>query len=224
MYISRIKLRNWKNFKGVEAPLGQRVFLIGPKFWKVQPLGCPPLFRDVANDGLHKAVDDTRGGVAAIRCLAATRYSDIDIEVDITNGESKKWTYRLVLNQDNVKRPIVKEEAVSRNGDSLLGRPNTNDRQDPLLLTQTALEQLVNQQFREIADFFRSISHQHLIPQVVRDPRGFSPVQVQDDPYGRDFLLRLWRTPPKYRDTHFGELARLYRGRAPVCRSASYHG
>ena len=63
-----------------------------------------------------KPLTTHRGGVAAIRCLAATRYSDIDIEVDITNGEAKKWTYRLVLNQDNVKRPVVKEEAVSRNG------------------------------------------------------------------------------------------------------------
>jgi predicted ATPase len=217
MYISRIKLRNWKNFKGVEAPLGQRVFLIGPNAsGKSNLLDALRFLRDVANDGLHKAVDDTRGGVAAIRCLAATRYSDIDIEVDIANGEGKKWTYRLVLNQDNVKRPVVKEEAVSRNGESLLGRPNINDRQDPLLLTQTALEQIVaNQQFREIADFFRSISYQHLIPQVVRDPRGFSPVQVQDDPYGRDFLLRLWRTTPKYRDSRLGKIAQALQSAVP---------
>jgi predicted ATP-dependent endonuclease of OLD family len=30
MYISHIKVRNWKNFKDAEAPLGMRVFLIGP--------------------------------------------------------------------------------------------------------------------------------------------------------------------------------------------------
>lgn len=217
MYISHIKLRNWKNFKGITAPLGERVFLIGPNAsGKSNLLDAFRFLRDVANDGLHKAVDDARGGVAAIRCLAATRYSDIDIEVEIANADARRWTYRLVLNQDNVKRPIVKEEVVSRSGEPLLARPDANDQQDPLLLTQTALEQIAaNQQFREIADFFRSISYQHLIPQVVRDPRGFSPGPVQDDPYGRDFLMRLWRTPSRTRDSRLGKIARALQSAVP---------
>ena len=81
-------------------------------------------------------------------------------------------------------------------------RPNHADQRDPELLTQTALEQIsANQDFREVATFFKSISYQHLLPQVVRDPRGFSPLPIQDDPFGRDFLLRLWRTPAKTCDS-----------------------
>ena len=107
-------------------------------------------------------------------------------------------------------------------GNSPLCRPNTNDRQDPLLLTQTALEQIVvNQQFREVADFFSSISYQHLIPQVVRDPRGFSPVQVQDDPYGRYFLLRSGEHHRSIVIRVAGRSPRLYRAPCPsllICK------
>lgn len=74
-----------------------------------------------------------------------------------------------------------------------MSRPNPEDEKDPVRLTQTALEQIVaNRDFRAVADFFKSISYQHIIPQVVRDPQGFSGAPVQNDPFGRDFLKRLW--------------------------------
>ena len=102
MYISRIKLRNWKNFKDVEAALGQRVFLIGPNAsGKSNLLDAFRFLRDVANDGLVKAVSGARGGVSAIRCLAATHYSSIDVEVELAEGENSPWRYRLSINQDS---------------------------------------------------------------------------------------------------------------------------
>lgn len=210
MHISHIRLRNWKNFKDAEANLRTRVFLIGPNAsGKSNLLEVFRFLRDIANDGLQKAVRDTRGGVSSIRCLAATRYSNIDIEVTILNDE-KQGRYRLSINQDNAQRPVVKEEEVFRQDESVITpRPNEEDKDDSLRLTQTALEQVSeNKEFREVVDFFKSISYQHLLPQVVRDPRGFSPMPVHNDPFGRDFLLRLWRTTPKTRDSRLRKITK----------------
>lgn len=208
MYVSHIKLRNWKNFKEVEAVLGLRVFLIGPNAsGKSNLLDAFRFVRDLANDGLERAVGDARGGVSAIRCLAATRYSNVDVELALAENETTLWRYRLSISQDNLRRPVVREEVVWGRGEELLRRPNTNDKGDPLRLTQTALEQIAeNQRFRPVADFFRSISYQQLLPQVVRDPRAFSPLPVQNDPYGRDFLLRVWKTTPKTRDSRLRKI------------------
>ncbi len=95
-------------------------------------------------------------------------------------------------------------------------RPTSEDEQDLLLRTQTALEQISkNQGFRELADFFRSVTYQHLLPQVVRDPRGFSPVSLQNDPYGRDFLLRVWKTSPRTRDARLKKIHGVLRAAVP---------
>jgi predicted ATPase len=207
MYISRIKLRNWKNFKDVDAALGLRMFLIGPNAsGKSNLLDVFRFLRDLANNGLEKAVG-ARSGVSAIRCLAARRYSNIDIEATVAEGENGEWRYNLSINQDNVQRPVVREEVVYKQDEELLRRPNAEDQRDPLRLTQTALEQVSeNQRFRGAADFFKSIAYQHLLPQVVRDPRGFSPLPVQNDPYGRDFLVRLWKTVPKTRTSRLKKI------------------
>lgn len=208
MYISRIKLRNWKNFKETEASLGMRVFLIGPNAsGKSNLLDAFRFLHDLSTDGMRKSVDDARGGVSSIRCLSATRYSSVDMEVEVIGNEGHVWTYRLVLNQDNLRRPILREESVTKNGTVLLQRPDKSDKADPLLLTQTALEQIsANQPFRELAEFFASISYQNILPQVLRDPREFSPQAVQDDPFGRDFLIRLWKTPGRTRDARLRKI------------------
>lgn len=217
MYISHIQLRNWKNFNEAEASLGNRVFLIGPNAsGKSNLLDAFRFLRDVAHDGLEKAVKDKRGGVSALRCLSATRYSNIDVEVTIRDEDNSQWRYRLSFNQDNLQRPVVREEIVYRNGEVVTQRPNPKDEQDPELLTQTALQQVSeNKDFRIIADFFKSISYQHLLPQVVRDPRGFSPLPVQDDPYSRDFLLRLWKTMPRTRDSRLKKITAALRHAVP---------
>lgn len=217
MYISHVKLRNWKNFNTVEADLSLRTFLIGPNAsGKSNLLDAFRFLHDVASDGLRKAVDEERAGVSTIRCLAATRYSNVDVEVHLTEKEHPGWVYRLSLNQDNNRRPIVRAETVWRGEQMVKQRPNDADQRDPELLTQTALEQIsANQEFREVATFFKSISYQHLLPQVVRDPRGFSPLPIQDDPFGRDFLLRLWQTPAKTRDSRLRKITAALRSAVP---------
>jgi predicted ATPase len=216
MYISHIKVRNWKNFKDADAALGLRVFLIGPNAsGKSNLLDVFRFLRDVANNGLQKGVE-VRGGVSAIRCLAATRYSNIDIEVELADGDNDHWRYRLSINQDSAQRPVVRGEGVWRGDEELLSRPNAEDESDRLRLTQTALEQVSeNRQFRPVADFFKSISYQHLLPQVVRDPRGFSPLPVQNDPYGRDFLVRLWRTTARTRDSRLKKITEALQSAVP---------
>lgn len=217
MYISHVKLRNWKNFKDTESSLGMRVFLIGPNAsGKSNLLDVFRFLHDLSTEGLRKSVDDARGGVSSIRCLSATRYSNIDIEVRVTGNEGDVWIYRMVFNQDNLRRPILREETVLRNGEILLKRPDKNDKTDPLLLTQTALEQIsANQSFRELAEFFASISYQNILPQVLRDPREFSPQAVQDDPFGRDFLVRLWRTPARTRDARLRKITNALQSAVP---------
>lgn len=218
MYINRIKLRNWKNFKDAESPLTLRMFLIGPNAsGKSNLLDALRFLRDVATGGLQKAVNDpARGGVSSIRCLAATRYSNVDIEVELAKNGEALWRYRLSINQDNLQRPVVREEVVHQGERELLRRPNPDDGRDPLRLTQTALEQIAeNQPFREVVDFFKSISYQHLLPQVVRDPRGFSPAPVQDDPFGRDFLLRLWKAVPRTREARLKKITAALRSAVP---------
>jgi len=207
MYISKIVLKNWNNFQDVNVPLGWRVFLIGPNAsGKSNFLDAFRFLRDVATDGMSKAVS-RRGGISAIRCLAARRYSQVTIEVELSDKEGPKWTYTLSMNQDNQRRPIVKEEIVRAGNEIVLSRPSDQDTEDPDRLTQTALEQISeNRNFRQMAEFLKSISYQHLLPQVVRDPSEFSPHPVQDDPYGRDFLRRVWKTSSRVRNSRLHKI------------------
>lgn len=218
--ITQVRLRNWKNFKDVDVRLGERVFLIGPNAsGKSNFLDVFRFLNKLATSGLREAVS-ARDGVSAIRCLAATRYSDIAVDVVMADETgTPAWQYRLVFNQDKASRAVIKEELVEdlRSEKPVLTRPQKpEDIEDPLRLTQTALEQIVaNRDFREIADFFESVSYQHLLPQVVRDPKGFSPSPIANDPFGRDFLLRLRHTPEKTRNSRLEKLTRALQVAVP---------
>ena len=212
MIISKIRLRNWKNFGDATTKLTERTLLIGPNAsGKSNLLDSLRFLRDLANDGLDAAIS-RRSGVSSLRCLSARRYSDIDVEVTLSDDSGVEvWLYSVVFNQDNRQRPIVKKEKVDdlkKKRTCLLNRPRPEDKSDPVRLTQSFLEQVIaNKEFREIADFFKTISYQHIIPQVVRDPKGFSSVPVQNDPYGRDFLLRLWNTPLRTRNARLKRIS-----------------
>ena len=205
MYISKFHLRNWRNFKEIEASLQPRVFVLGPNaVGKSNLLDAFRFLRDLAlpGGGLSTAVA-SRGGVSLVRCLYARQYSDIGFSVTISEDDDEmQWEYELTIGQDKARRPLVKSEVV-RNAkqETVLQRPSIEDRKDRDRLTQTSLEQISeNKDFRPVADFFRTVSYQHLVPQVVRDPRGFSANPVTNDPFGRDFLLRVWNTPARTRE------------------------
>jgi len=226
MFVQRLQIENWKNFRRGEAKLGTRLFLIGPNAsGKSNFLDIFRFLRDlsVSGGGLEPAVS-ARGGVSKIRCLAAREYSDITIDVELKDEDDDGglWRYRLRFNQDQNRRPIVKEELVEHNGERKLDRPDDADRNDPLRRTQTAVQQITaNKDFRPVVGFFQGVSYQHVIPQVVRDPQGFSPQQITNDPFGRDFLQRVERTPKKIRDSRLRKILSVLKVAAPQLQELS---
>jgi len=160
---SSVELRNWKNFADCEVAMANRVFFVGPNAsGKSNLLDSFRFLRDLASPGGgFKEAVRRRGGVSAIRCLAARRYPDIELSVAVAppNG-SRGWKYELGFNQDPQRRARITKEVVVRGGKALLERPDKDDAQDPDRLTQTHLEQVnVNRSFRELASFFESIRY-----------------------------------------------------------------
>jgi predicted ATPase len=209
MRISHIELANWKNFKAVGVDLPERVFLVGPNAsGKSNFLDALRFLRDVVlpGGGLQKACAD-RGGVSKIRCLAARRYPDVGIIVELAEGDKQLWRYEIGFNQDNNRNPRLTREVVYRRGEVVIQRPDAQDEQDPLRLSQTALEQInANQPFREVARFFESISYLHLVPQIVRNPINLADNGGTLDAYGRHFLERVAKTPEKTRNARLRKI------------------
>ena len=206
MIITRIRLTNWKNFGDVDAVCGKRVFLIGPNAsGKSNFLDALRFLREVAQDGLEKAVD-ARGGMKAVRFLSAQKPSDVKIVVYLDD----MWEYGLSFNTVKGDLKITGEYVfLIENGKKikLLDRPNKEDKQDEMRLTQTALQQVnANKDFRVISDFFKSIEYRYILPQLVRDPKSFSPSPIINDPYGRDLVTRIWNSPVKTRDSRLKKI------------------
>jgi predicted ATPase len=198
MKIRKLRLKNWKNFAEVEVGIGNRLFLVGPNAsGKSNFLDAFRFLRDLASSGggFQEAVR-RRGEVTALRCLAARRYSDVEIDVEVEEQRSGLWTYELSFNQDKQRRQLVKKEVVRHNDKELLVRPNPEDDSDRARLTQTFLEQVnVNREFRALVTFFASIRYLHIVPQLVREPdRSVGRV---NDPFGGDFLEQIAKTPDK---------------------------
>jgi predicted ATPase len=211
MRFARLELENWRNFLRVDAELQRRVFLVGPNAsGKSNFLDVFRFLHDIASvGGGFQAAIQKRGGVSRIRSLAARRYPDVVVRVELgdsNGGSTPLWKYELRFSQDNRQRPIIKREHVVRRGDEVLMRPRPEDDQDPERLTQTYLEQVnVNRDFREVAEFFSTVRYLHIVPQLVREPDR--SVGRRNDPYGGDFLEQLASTPERT------QIARLNRVR-----------
>ena len=213
-----VRLENWRNFVHVGVDLRRRVFLVGPNAsGKSNFLDVFRFLQDIVSvgGGLQDAVVVRRGGVSAIRALAARRYSDIDIRVRIgDDDQSAAWEYELCFSQDNQRRPIIKRERVVKGGVELLLRPNADDERDPERLTQTFLEQVnVNQAFRTVSDSFASVRYLHIVPQLVRDPER--SVGRRNDPYGGDFLEQVARTPKNTQEARLRRIGEALRVAVP---------
>jgi hypothetical protein len=68
------------------------------------------------------------------------------------------------------------------------------------------LEQVnVNQEFREVVDFLRSVRYLHIVPQLVREPdRSVGRI---DDPYGGDFLEQVAGTQTRTREARLRRIS-----------------
>ncbi|HZP43167.1 MAG TPA: AAA family ATPase [Candidatus Binatia bacterium] len=215
MKIRKITLKNWKNFAQLDAEIRDRVFLVGPNAsGKSNFLDAFRFLRDLASTGGgFQAAVGRRGGVTAIRCLAARRYPDVTIAITVED-DTDRWDYGLSFYQDNQRRPMVRTERVRRGSQSLLERPTDEDADDPTRLTQTYLEQVnVNQPFRALASFFASIRYLHIVPQLVREPDR--SVGRTNDPFGGDFLEQVARTPERTRKARLERIQEVLRVAVP---------
>ena len=89
MFITAVKLKNWRNFRKVEMQLARVSYIIGPNAsGKSNLLDVFRFLRDVCKPdggGLQKAVKD-RGGITKLRCLHHRRDPEVRIEVHLREG------------------------------------------------------------------------------------------------------------------------------------------
>jgi predicted ATPase len=225
MQFTHLKLRNWRNFVKVDLPLGERLFITGPNAsGKSNLLDAFRFLRDIAKTGggLQQAVRD-RGDLSKIRCLAARRYPDVEIEVTLQNGDSSSpsvWRYGIGLRQESrgLRRVLLSYERVWLNDQPLLNRPDDNpeDRDDDMRLTQTHLEQIAsNVKFRAIAEAFQKTLYLHLVPQLLKHPNLGNRDAAGEDPFGLRFLERVMGTPEKTRKARLRKIEQALRIAVP---------
>ncbi len=223
MIISHIKMKNWRNFRNVDTELGRRVFLVGANAsGKSNFLDALRFLRDIAKTeggGLQRAVSE-RGGVSKIRCLAARKEPQIEIEIQLaeSHGDEALWKYALGIKQESRghRHPYIFYEKVWKGNDLILNRPNNEDNKDKPRLKSTHLEQInVNLQFREIVKFLDSIYYLHLVPQVLRHPETFTGPVSKEDPFGRSFLERVVQTPEKTRRSRLKKIEKALKIAVP---------
>lgn len=197
MIITRLQLSNWRNFKHLDLELRDRVFIVGPNaIGKSNLLDALRFLRDVAQPvggGLRYAVDGQRRGIKRIRSLHQQGKVVVGIAVTVKDNAAI-WTYDLRFTEGKGRdRPVVVHaETVTKDGETLVARPDVDDGQDPERLSQTALQnESANHQFRPLARFFASILYQHLVPQLVKENRYFAGVDIPGDPFGIRFIERV---------------------------------
>ena len=224
MIISRIELKNWRNFESVDVALQERMFVVGPNAaGKSNFLDAFRFLRDIAlpRGGLQEALSQ-RGGVPKLRCLSARKETEIGITVELSSpGDPTfvwKYSVGIKLAQRGAREPYLIHERVWRNGETtpFVNRPDAGDKADPKRLTQTFLEQLnANESFRPIAEFFQQFQYLHLVPQLIKFPEAFRGKKLAGDPFGMDFLDSVAKATVKGRQSRLGKIERALRSVVP---------
>jgi predicted ATPase len=110
---------------------------------------------------------------------------------------------------------------VHHKGSVVFARPDYEDSQDEVRLTQTYLEQIVrNRDFRDVAEFFRSVQYLHVVPQLMRDPERSAG--RTDDPFGGDFLERVARVNEKTRKAWLKRIGNALRVAVPMLEEVEF--
>lgn len=225
MIVTRLKLKNWRNFREVDVPLGSRAYVIGANAaGKSNLLDVFRFLRALAQadgGGLQKAVKE-RGGLGKLRSLHARKDSELRIEVELSESiqdELPTWVYQLAFNSDGkpAQRAIVTEERVEHNGELILSRPDDSDRTDPERLTQTHLEQINNNAgFRAIVEFFAATTYLHLVPQLLKYGGEISNRILENDPFGQGLMQRIAKTAKRTRDARLKRIERALGQAVPL--------
>ena len=215
MIVTRLKLKNWRNFRSVDIALRERTYLLGANAaGKSNLLDVFRFLRDISKPqggGLQKAVHD-RGGVQKLRCLHARRDPEVRIEIHLANSADDTepmWRYVLGFKPEGkgAQRTLISVEQVWQKDKLLLDRPDKDDKGDVMRLTQTALEQIqVNTKFRDLAVFFGETTYLHLVPQLLKYAQQIGGQRLEDDPFGQGFLERVAKTSPKTRESRLKKI------------------
>jgi predicted ATPase len=234
MLITRLKLKNWRNFKKIDVKLRDRVYVIGPNAsGKSNLLDVLRFLRDIAKPeggGLQKAVKD-RGGITKLRCLLARKDPEVEIVVELAErvDEPAIWRYTLGFRSEGKgqQRLVVSRERVEnlRDGALLLNRPDDDkeDQSDPDRLTQTHLEQInTNRAFRELTDFFGNVTYLHLVPQLLKHADQLGGYRLENDPFGQAFLERIAKTQEKARTARLAKIESVLKVCVPNMRNLRF--
>jgi len=231
MIISKVILKNWRNFEVADVDLAERVFVVGPNAsGKSNFLDVFKFLRDIAlpRGGLQEAITQ-RGGVPKIRCLSARKETEIGVTVEFKNSADAtfRWRYSIgiKLEQRGLREPYLTHEKVWRNGEDepFLVRPNAEDKKDPKRKTQTYLEQVsANAEFREVAEHLQQVQYLHLVPQLIRFPDAFRGKKLAGDPFGLDFLESVAKTSSRAQQSRLRKIERALSSVVPQFRELSY--
>ena len=216
MLITRIALKNWRNFAHIDVKLRETIYLIGPNAsGKSNFLDALRFLRDVATPrggGLQKAIED-RHGMSKLRSLMARSKPAVELYVELSEDVDDKeplWAYTLAFTAETAghRRNLITQETVwHREHGELLSRPDQDDKADKELLTQSALENIhANTEFRDIAKFFSATTYLHLVPQLLRYPELSSLTSQDTDPFGQRFLERLAKAKEATRDIYLKKM------------------
>lgn len=230
MFVTRLQLKNWRNFRAADVPLRDRTFVLGANAaGKSNFLDVFRFLRDVSKPqggGLQKAIAD-RGGISKLRCLHARRDPEVRIELDFSNeldDDEPTWRYALGFKPEGkgAQRVLVSSEQVWKGGKQLFSRPVPEDK-DVLQLTETYLEQTrANEEFRELATFLGATTYLHLVPQLLKFADYIGGRRLEDDPFGQGFLERVARTTPRTRDARLRKIEKALVAAVPQFQHLKY--
>lgn len=231
MLITRLKLKNWMNFREVDIRLGPRGYLIGANAsGKSNLLGVFRFLRTIAQTeggGLQKALKEWRG-MSKLRSLHARKDPEVRIEVELSDAFADAvpaWRYALAFKAEGKgqHRVLITEESVHCADKAVLARPDPGDRADPARLTQTHLEQINdNAKFRALAAFFSETTYLHLVPQLLKHGDEISGRIVENDPFGQGLLQKIARTPGPTRAARLKRIGAALQVAVPQFKQLEY--
>lgn len=249
MIVSRVILKNWRNFLSVDVQIGDRLFLVGPNAsGKSNFLDVFRFLRDIAQPGtggLKRAIAE-RGGLSKIRCLSAPPEEDIEIEVHLAESTNEEpiWKYAIGINQNkNISQsystyqtkfgsgdpwysniePYLTYERVWQRNLQLINRPDANDEKNKLLMRQTYLEQSIAYgEFQEIVELFDSFFYLHLVPQLLRFNNPLSKHGIYGESFGGSFLERVAATPKEIREPRLRKIEDCLRIAIPYLQQFNF--
>lgn len=212
MRISRLKLRNWRNFKKVEiSDLPGIVYVLGPNgAGKSNLLDALNFLKDVAtlgDGGLQQAVHK-RGGMGKVRCVYARKSADVEIEVDLSDEDDDiLWTYGLTFGSDKRSdKPFVLRESAIRHyktRDSKIICERVCGKEGSIAndFSRTNIEQTSNHnEFKNLANLLGQIRYFCLIPRLIRFSNQIDSRLLPDDPFGQNFISRAFLTDEEIRN------------------------